>query len=265
MEKFSSSARDFIKSIVDEASKDTKKVVTDSLKDESIAIRNAVKASKLIADPTNLPQAVVLYATEKLASVEIKEDISAMDLFDIMMDRYGADWFSWTPETIRKTVLNGQENQIIENKIQAMAVCCKTDTPWLEWHIFENVGKAFNHQVPIFGMLEPLSLGECWVTMETMDYMRNEKWSNEVLIYVATVAYSNNFVYLPENSPLGAAQDHLDGFGTDMDLKMKTSESWSKIEDRDVLGAEFKDTDPVQVQLAKLTVAQQYMKENTEQ
>lgn len=264
MEKFSSSARDFIKSIVDEASKDTQKIVNESLKDEAAAVRNAVKASKLLVDPTNIPQAVVIYATEKMASVEIKEDITAMALFDIMMERYGADWFEWTPETIRATVLNGEPNELIENKIQAMAVCCSTDTPWLEWHIFENVGKAFNHQVPNFGMLEPLSLGECWVTMEAMDYMRDENWSNEALIYVATVAYANNFVYLPENSPLGEAQDHLDGFGTDMDLKMKVSESWSKIESRNVLDAEFKDDDPVQVQLAKLCVAQQYMKENTE-
>ena len=152
---------------------------------------------------------------------------------------------------------------MIENKIQAIALCLSTDTPWLEWHIFENVGKAFNHQVPNFGLLQPLSLGECWVTMKIMDYIREEDWSNEVLIYVSAIAHANNFVYMPEGSELAKCQNFLDGYGTDMDLKMKTSESWSKIKDRNVLDAEFRDT-PVQVQLSKLVVTQQYMKENTE-
>jgi hypothetical protein len=262
MEKYSRAAMHFLS----ELAEDVKDAVEESKKDDAKALRNAVNVSSALVDPTVIPKALSIYASEKLGSVQIQEDISAMELFDFLMKHYKTEWFEWYPETITKTILNGKENEIILNKILALATCCKTDTPWLEWHIFENVGKAFNHQVPNFGYIQPLSVGECWVTMKTMEYMRSsEDWSNEVMIYIATVCYANNFVYLPENSVLSKAQDHLDGFGTDLDLKMKTKESWSKIEGRNVLDAEFNEDDPVQVQLAKLSLAQQYMKENTEQ
>lgn len=260
MEKYSKATQDFASAIAD----DIKKEVEDSKKDEVKAFRNAVRAARVLSDPiSNIPQAIIAYGATKMAKVELQEDIAAIELFDFLMEHYKTEWIDWLPETIKKTILNGESNEIIENKIQALATCLSTDTPWLEWHIFENVGKAFNHQVPNFGLLQPLSLGECWVTMKTMEYMRDEDWSNEVLLYVATVAYTNNYVYLPEESELAPVQEHLDSFGANvLDLKMKTAESWGKIRDRDVLGAEFKET-PLQVQLAKLSVAQQYMKENT--
>ena len=197
----------------------------------------------------------------KVAEQSISTNISAIKLFDMLMEKYQTEWFEWLPEVIRKTVLDGQENEVIENKIQALATCCSTDTPWLEWHIFENVAKAFNHQVPVFGIFQPLSLGECIVAYKVMEYMRDENWSNEVMIYMATCAYTNNLVYVPETWLPKEVQAHIDGFGNDLSLKMKVIDGWDKIEHVDVLDKEFRET-AEQIQLGRLNVVQQYIKEN---
>lgn len=262
MEKYSKPTQEFISSLSDEVKKDIKKDVDESLADKGKAFRNAAKAVRNLSSPEAIAQAAIAYGATKLAQKELKPDIPALELFNFLMKEYKSEWIDWLPETIRKTILGGVENELIENKIQALATCLSTDTPWQEWHIFENVGKAFNHQVPVFGILQPLTVGECWTTMHIMEELREEDWSNEVLIYMATSAYTNNFVYLPEESYIGKAQEFLDGFGLDLDLKVKTQEAWDKIKDReDLLDREYNDS-PVQVQLAKLALARQYYREN---
>lgn len=241
---------------------------------EEVSLQDNVDvANKILNSTISYPsQETTVVFEGKTSPSNIDEAINAIPLFELLMSNYGTSWIGWLPEVIKKTILNNRSNEIIENKIQALAVCLSTDTPWLEWHIFENVAKAFNHQVPNFGYTEPLSLGECWVTVRTMNYLRQEDWSNEVKIYIATVAFQNNYVYLPRESELEMAQRFLDGFVIYPDLKMQVSQYWDKLrvsqkldktDDISILDREFSET-PVQIQLSKIAIAKQYLLENTE-
>lgn len=255
MEKFSNATQSFYKTIKG-VSEEVEEVKKDIQKN---GISPIVKALKVMARPELIPMAAISYGLKKTAS--IKEDISISHLRDVLFFEYGAEWLDWAPGVIEKTMFGDARNDLISNKIQAIRVCLSTDTPWLEWHIFENVGKAFNHQIPDFSIMTPLSLGECEVAMQTMRELREEEFANEVLIYVASIAFTEHYVYMPKEWEIGDAQEHLDTMILDPGLRKVTEQGWNKISKVDVLNEEFKDDDPVHVQLANLTIVQQYVKE----
>lgn len=260
MEKLSKATRDFA-----EALKHTQEDIQEAIKNDDALLPKIVRAAKLLTKPKNIPNAILAYGITKESSVEIQEDIPSLSLYDFLMENFGSEWITWTPETIRKSVFDKSGNEVLENKIQALATCLSTDTPWNEWHIFENVGKSFSHQVPIFGLIQPLSPGECAVAMEVMSGLRepDEVFSREVLIYIATCCYMDNLVYLPSEMQLSLAQVFLDDMSYNLDLKQRVQSLWDKLKDSPkLLELDIDDTDPVQVQVGKLAILKQYLKEN---
>lgn len=192
----------------------------------------------------------------------LTEDMNPIVLKNFLVDKYGIDWLDWLPEVLNKTLFEDKEPGALSDKIQAIRICLTTDTPWLEWHIFENIGKAFNHQIPSFEVLQPLTVGECITTMDTMIKLRDdEEFSSEVLSYVASIAANSEYVHLPLALHVGKAQSFLDSLIHDSELSYKTQLAWEKIKDKDILNAKFSDDDSVHRQLAKLALAQQYYRE----
>ena len=250
MEKYSKATKDFFESMGN----------IQPPKDEQDKVRNIFRAAKLVSHPENLPKALIAYGLTK-ESAQITEDIHPLKLRDFLLKEYQVEWLDWVPEVLDDTLLKEQKSDIISNKAQALRICLTTDTPWREWHIFENVGKAFNHQVPNFGLLQPLSLGECEIALRTMEGLRDEDLQEEVIIYIAARAFTENYVYLPEEWEVSIAQDHLDNMIYDFGLKMKTKDSWEKIKDKDLLDKKFREDDAVHRQLANLAVVQQYIRE----
>lgn len=208
------------------------------------------------------PKTVEIYGLVKTAS-QIKEDINPLELRDILLKEYNTEWLDWVPENLDHYLLRGQKSDIISNKAQALRVCLGTDTPWREWHIFENVGKAFNHQVPNFYMLQPLSLGECETTLRTMrDLRSDEEFTDEIYLYVASVAFTEHYTYLPSEWEIGKAQPHLDQMVFDRELKIRAMDAWERVKSKKLLEVKFKDNDAVHQQLAKLALVQQYIREH---
>lgn len=195
-------------------------------------------------------------------SAGISEDINPLRLKNILVDRFGTDWLDWFPTVTDKALMGDAQNEILSNKIQAVRIALSTDTPWDEWHIFENVGKAFNHQVPDFAVMQPLTVGECITTMYTLKSLRPaEDFSTEVLSYIASVAANENYVYLPNNLLVGAAQPILSTMIHDEDLSRRTQLAWQRLENKEVLSATFSEDSPLHRQLAKIALAQQFYKE----
>lgn len=194
---------------------------------------------------------------------KLSNDIPVLYLRDFLFDAFGKDWVNWSYETIFKTI-DQELSEILKNKIMALSVAMTTDYPWQEWHIFENTGKSFNHQLPRFDYIQPLTPGECLVTSNILEDIRGEeKFTNEVAIYVATSFLSNGMIYIPKEWDFkNLIQKHIDNFIYDFDLKKETEIAWNKIKTiKDIVSLEFKET-PLEIQLGKLAVIQQYLKEN---
>ncbi len=256
MERFKKETREFFKDL-----RESDEVVKDQ--QEVSSVRNIVRAARMIQHPENLPKALIAYGITKQASVKITEEIHPLKLRDFLLDNYGTEWIDWLSENLDWHLLRDQKNDIISNKAQALRVCLGTDTPWREWHIFENVGQAFNNDVPNFGMLQPLTIGECEVTMRTMQDLRQEEvFEEEVLIYVAVSAFTKNLVYLPIEWQVSKAQPYLDTMIHDVGLKINVRDSWDVIKDLDLMDKKFDQDNATQRQLADLAVIQQYIREN---
>ena len=200
---------------------------------------------------------------EKEAS-RFREDIHVLDLKDSLVDTFGTSWIEFYPEVITSEILNGQSNEILFNKIMALQVAVSTDTPWIEWHIFEKVGKSFMHQVPDFTFNQPLSTGECLATRSILKRLRpEEEFSREVMIYIAQIARSEGYLYLPEDLDLSEIQGILDEYIFDGALKEEVREKWQKVKKSDkLLNMSIDEENPLQVQIGKLVVLNQFLKEN---
>lgn len=82
---------------------------------------------------------------------------------------------------------------LVRNKIYAIRTASISDAPYEEWNIFEKVGGAFNGRVANFSAVEPLSAGECAVTVALLDAIRPDRFSNEVKIYIAACCHQDGF------------------------------------------------------------------------
>lgn len=196
----------------------------------------------------------------------IAEDINPLRLRDKLFSEFGDEWIEWSPETVVLDILKGVANDLLMDKIAAMQLCLKTDTPWTEWHIFENVGRAFTSQEVDFHTFQPLSPGECSVTMRVMHSLRSdEKFSEEVNLYVANIIFSGNIVYAPSDLFPLQVDKELNNMIYFPSLKSSTEESWGKLKNINIFDKKFNLDDPTQNQLAKLAILKQYCKEYYEQ
>jgi len=218
-------------------------------------MKSITENAEQLGDAVSLP--------EKSAST-IKEDINIIELKNLLFRKYGAEWLDWYPEVLSQTLFGANEDNILMNKIQAIKVCLSSDAPWVEWNIFENVGKAFNHQIPNFSIIQPLSLGECLVTGELLTQLREgEQFSGEVLAYVGAVAANENYLYIPIDFQLGKAQKNLDKFTHDHETRDKIAKIWGSIQGKNLLAAEYNEDNLLHQQIGKLAVLNQYVKENS--
>ena len=186
------------------------------------------------------------------------ENINILDLRDHLYREYKGKWVGWLPEVLEIEIAKG--NELLQNKLQALQVCLSSDAPWREWHVIENVAKTFNNQIANFSVMTPASTGECITTMNDLKELRDEDFTEEVLMYIASCAFTDQLVYLPFAPEV---QPYLDRLIYDDDLRDRTKKAWETVKDRkDLIEYTYKDDDALHQQLASLAILQQYIKEH---
>ena len=188
----------------------------------------------------------------------MNSDINILDLRDQLFREHGGKWVNWLPEVLDIQIAKG--DALLLNKLQAIQVCLSTDAPWREWHIFENIAKTFNHQIPNFGIMQPASAGEAICTMKDLRALRDDEFTEEVLIYVASCAFTDQLVYLPFEPEV---QPYLDRLIYDDDLRDRTKAAWEKVKDqKKLIDYNYRSDDSLHQQLASLAILDQYIKEH---
>lgn len=156
--------------------------------------------------------------------------LSPVQLFALLNREYNDDWQDWEPETLWLTLdtEHGIEaSPEVKNMIQALQVVCKTNFPFEDWHVFENVGHAFNQNPVNFGLVQPLELDEIALTMKILKEIRPEaEYEDDIYGYIAACAKHSGVVFLPPHLFGEQAQGFLDGLGNDMDLKSQVMQNF---------------------------------------
>jgi hypothetical protein len=118
-----------------------------------------------------------------------------------LLRAFGSDWYRWEPETVREEI--SQEfstgvSEICWQKIRALQALHSSTGPWTRWQIFEKVAHALNgNHLPNFRIMQMLSLEELYGAVDALDFLRREKFSDEVRLYMAATVLEENVFYVP--------------------------------------------------------------------
>lgn len=153
----------------------------------------------------------VLASLEPIIRFFSFHDAHPVALTLVLMEKFGADWMEWEPDTLKQEILTTfKATSISEHnwqKIQAVRTLVNTVGFWNEWHIFEKVIQALNNNVPRFDMTQRCTLAQLMAGVDIANTIRREKYGEEPQKYIAACALDEGVIYLPP--PLDFAQNPL--------------------------------------------------------
>lgn len=242
----------------------------DQLEQQAVPQEQEQEQPQAEATPAQ-PQRMVRVKTEK-EDIEVPygffkgTDAHPLKMVVLLKTKYGDDWVEWLPETLWETIRKdiGPISEVSQNKVQALAAALATDSPWQDWNIFENCGRAFNNTIPVFGEIQPLSPIETAFTIYVLKKLNNYSFSDDVLGYIASVCLYSGIIYAPRTFFSGV-QSLIDKQNKRPELKAEIEAAWKIASKEDLLGVEFDIAKPVDVQIAKLWAVQEYLLEKAAQ
>lgn len=189
------------------------------------------------------------------------EEIHPLKLLMVLRYKYKDNWVEWLPETLWETIRRdiGAISEINQNKVQALAVSLSTDAPWQDWTTFENVGRAFNDTLPVFGLMQPLSPAEAAFTVLLLKKLHDFAFSGETLGYIASVCLYNGIVYAPQKW-FGKVQPMIDNQNSAHDIRDAVIKAWQVVKGKPLEDVAFNDSKPVDVHVAKLWAIGEYIR-----
>ena len=129
----------------------------------------------------------------------------------VLMEKFGAEWLEWEPETLKREILTTfRATSVSEHnwqKIQAVRTLTATVGFWNEWHIFEKIIQALNNNIPRFDITQRCTLSQLMAGVDIANTIRREDFCDEPKRYIAACALDEGVTYLPP--PLDIAQNFL--------------------------------------------------------
>lgn len=189
----------------------------------------------------------------------LEPDVCPIVYANEMSQKYGRDWLAWEPETLWETIRKDWStypNEEAKNKLMAIKVVMANESFWHEWEVFEKVCSAFNGRIPSFSIMEDLSVAELALGVQLVSKLKRREFQDEVKAYVASDAFEEGYVLLPE--PLDFAQEYLDKLlvGTPGESTRDKLAGLSDLHSYEVTD----DTNPVHVQAGLLQAVRTYIK-----
>lgn len=182
--------------------------------------------------------------------------ITTIGIYSFLNDNYKREWWDWEPETIWQTLSMDdiQVDEELKDTVLALQVCVTTMAPFEHWHIFENVGHAFNGNPVLFNMVQPLEPDECSLAHKILRLLQPKtEYESEILGYIAMCARNAGLVFLPEELFPKGCQKYLEDVTWDKDLIKRTRDTWYSDRKGDV-------PDDVAVQIGRLQDVKDYVR-----
>ena len=205
----------------------------------------------------------------ELGKIFTAPNVSPLVYRETLADKYKGAWLSWEPETLWWSIRRdfGPISDLVRNKIMALRTCLKTNTPWIDWDAFENVGNAFNDEIPIFGELQPLEPEDVAYTVQTMRELGDWEFGAEVQGYMSAVCINAGLIYAPDDLFPGA-QYFIDRHNAAPELVGTVHGLWKKTSsvDPDALtGVEWHEDNSAENQVKHLWLITSYLKHRNQQ
>ena len=196
-------------------------------------------------------------------------------VFDVaLLHQYDADWYTWEPATLWRSIMVDFHVPSISDhnkaKIQAVRTLHINEWFWTHWEVFNWVTQAINGSIPDFVVLQKPTLAQLVNAISSATIVRSdEEFNHELQMYVAAVMADEGVFYAPK--PLMFCQEEISRLLTETrmnhvhELIKDVQVRWeqvSAINDTEWASATHPilHETPVDVQVAKLKVAYDYLK-----
>lgn len=168
-------------------------------------------------------------ATKIAQESPLEKSSSALDIIR-SLSKLGNDWITWEPETLwAELKKDGPLTESMKSKIQAAKSLLTTDAFWRDHLAFEKIAVSLNGIVPAFDQYQHPSPAQLAKAIVDAKAVRDGRFSDEVLRYIAAVCFEAGLIVLPE--PLDVAQESLDemtGPVVGRHLREDISRRWSE-------------------------------------
>lgn len=170
----------------------------------------------------------------------------------------GKEWVAWEPETIWASLKDSgvTVTELLKAKVQAVKTLLTTNAFWRDHLAFEKVVVSLNGGLPLFDQYQHPSSGMIARAIRQANEIRKAEFSDEVLKYIAAVAFEAGLLVLPE--PLDIAQESLDEMTSPVvgrHLREEISRQWSDVN----ASSDGLYTETVTgIQLARMKAIQEY-------
>jgi hypothetical protein len=195
-------------------------------------------------------------------------------VFDVkLLQQYGENWMVWEPETLWREIMDDFRVPSIsdhaKSKIQAVKTLHINEWYFDKWEVFCWVTQALNNNIPDFQVIQKPSIAQLFVSVDIATMVRgDEEFGAETQMWVAASVLDEGVIYAPK--PIAFCNDEIvqllerskleDALGLIPAVQERwrelgglSEEAWGKIN-----GAALEEN-AVDVQVAKLIVAQRYM------
>lgn len=135
-------------------------------------------------------------------------------LLRMLLKELGPGYITWDLEALKRECEEryGDLGRATWEKIAALVVLQAHDAFWQEWEVFENISVALSHEVPIFGLTQPLGDVALAVALTTArDVNKDNTYSDEVKRYIVACCLNDGLWYL-KGTPMEFCQDVLDDY-----------------------------------------------------
>lgn len=188
-----------------------------------------------------------------------------LQILEVLTNKYGTDWADWESDTLWWSLRRdfGPVGNLTRNKISALRVAVTTDTPWLDWDVFEDCGLSWNDIVPIIGTFQPMTPMQTAFTVTVLRGIRpDDEFDHEVKAYIAAILDEAGFVFAP-NEYFDGAQELLDRKTWLVGFREQVSSAWERIKDVDPTSIDWNYENPLDIHLLKLMTVKHYVDERT--
>jgi hypothetical protein len=196
-------------------------------------------------------------------------------VYDVaLLQQYKTDWFSWEPETLWVEIKDDFHvpsiADLAKTKIQAIKTIHISESYWKHWEAFCWITQSLNNNIPDWHVLQKPTLSQLFNAVEIADVIRSgEVFSLEVSSFVAACFLEEGVLYAPH--PLEFCQPEIERF-----LKLRNLEEQTPL--IEAVQGRYRETlkfpegtalhlqeTPVDIQVAKLRVAWDYLSMRREQ
>lgn len=134
----------------------------------------------------------------------LKDDLSSASILQwLCLREFGPEYISWDPEVLSEELDEYAEDipQINKDKIHAGAYILRGNGHYIQFELFEKIGRTLNMNDPMFEAIIPLEPNEvCWAIIEIAILDPNEEqdvYEEEVKEYIKQVFHNDNILRAP--------------------------------------------------------------------